>query len=77
MASHAPQMCLFVVGRNLRRDLRRASSGLTSAGGQKNPSGQIGQIIGNSLIQTVANSSPIWRGGGGQAPRLVEGWASV
>ena len=33
-----------------------------SDGGQKNPSGQIGQIIGNSLIQTVANSSTIWRG---------------
>ena len=26
-------------------------------------SGQIGQIIGNGLIQTVANSNPIWRGG--------------
>ena len=79
MASHAPQMCPVIWGKDLRRDLRRASNGLTRAsnvssyitlpkqgtasdGGQKNPSGQIVPIIGNSLIQTVANSSTIWRG---------------
>ena len=79
MASHAPQMCPVIWGKDLRRDLRRASNGFTRAsnvssyitlpkqgtasdGGQKNPSGQIVPIIGNSLIQTVANSSTIWRG---------------
>ena len=36
--------------------------GTASDGGQKNPSGQIVPTIGNSLIQTVANSSTIWRG---------------
>ena len=39
-----------------------------SEGGQRKHAGQIGQIIGNILIQTVANSSPIWRGGERKAP---------
>ena len=29
---------------------------------EQNPVGQIGPTIGNSLIQTVANSGTIWRG---------------
>ena len=36
-------------------------TGTANDGGQKISSGQIGQIIGNGLIQTVANSSTIWR----------------
>ena len=53
--------------------MRRASNGLIRAvlsrsrvprttEVRKISSGQIGQIVGNGLIQTVANSSPIWRG---------------
>ena len=54
--------------------MRRASNGFIRAAlsrsrvprtteVRKIASGQIGQIIGNGLIQTVANSSPIWQGG--------------
>ena len=54
MASHAPQMCpVILLSRNR---VPRATEV------RKTPSGQIVPIIGNSLIQTVANSSTIWRG---------------
>ena len=38
------------------------ATGYRGRGRPKNSSGQIVPIIGNSLIQTVANSSTIWRG---------------
>ena len=67
MASHAPQLCPFVWGERCEACFDGGveyspETGYRERRRSENPSGHIVPIIGNGLIQTVANSSTIWRG---------------